>query len=75
VTIPGDMASTRVEWFLAAKKTFRAHRGWTNEQVAEHNGIPRAEAGEVGIVATARQEVETDGIDPASRHTTRMTGQ
>jgi hypothetical protein len=51
------MASTRVEWFLAAKKTLRLHRDWSNEQVASYCGIPLAEA---GIVATARREVEQD---------------
>jgi hypothetical protein len=69
------MASTRVEWFLAAKKALRAHRDWTNEQVANYTGIPLAEAGEIGIISTARQEIEQDGVDPATRHANRMTGQ
>jgi hypothetical protein len=66
------MASTRVEWFLAAKKALRAHRDWTDEQVANHCGIPLAVAGE--IIRPARQEVEQDQTDPASRHAKRMTG-
>jgi hypothetical protein len=68
------MASTRVEWFLGAKKALRAHRDWTNEQVANYCGIPLAEAGEVGIIATARREIDSDGIDPATQHANRMTG-
>jgi hypothetical protein len=52
------MASTRVEWFLAAKKALRVHRDWTDEQLADHCGIPRAEIGTV--IAPARREVEQD---------------
>lgn len=66
------MASTRVEWFLAAKKCLRVHRDWTDAQVCNYTGIPLAMADE--IIRPARQEVETDGIDPATRHTNRMTG-
>jgi hypothetical protein len=54
------MASTRVEWFLAAKRALRLHRDWSNEQVANYCGIPLAEADEAGIIATARREVEQD---------------
>jgi hypothetical protein len=67
----GGMASTRVEWFLAAKKALRAHRDWTDEQVANHCGIPLAVMDE--IIRPARQEIEGDGIDPATRHANRMT--
>jgi hypothetical protein len=52
------MASTRVEWFLAAKKTLRVHRDWTDEQVANYCGIPLVLADEV--IRPARQEVEQD---------------
>lgn len=65
------MPSTRVEWFLLAKRTLRAHRGWSNEEVADHCGIPHAEID--GVVRPARQEVEADGIDPATRHADRMS--
>lgn len=64
------MASSRVEWFLLAKRTLRAHRDWTDEQVAEHCGIPKSEIDQV--VRPARREVEGDGMDPASRHASRM---
>jgi hypothetical protein len=52
------MASTRVEWFLAAKRTIRNHRDWTNEQVGEHCGIPAAEFD--SVIRPARVEVEQD---------------
>ena len=65
------MASTRVEWFLAAKKALRAHPDWTDAQVCNHTGIPPAIADE--IVRPARQEIEGDGIDPATRHARGMT--
>jgi hypothetical protein len=52
------MGSTRVDWFLAAKKALRAHRDWTNEQVANYCGIPRGEIDTV--IRPARQEVEQD---------------
>jgi hypothetical protein len=52
------MASTRVEWFLAAKKILRVHRDWSDEQVANYCGIPLVMADEV--IAPARQEVEQD---------------
>jgi DNA-directed RNA polymerase specialized sigma24 family protein len=61
-----------VEWFLAAKKALRAHRDWSDEQVASHCGIPLAVADE--IIRPARQEIEQDQVDPASRHAARMTG-
>lgn len=54
-----------------AKRTLRAHRGWSNEQVADHCGIPHAEID--GVVRPARQEVEADGIDPATSHANRMS--
>lgn len=66
------MASTRVEWFLLAKRTLRAHRDWSDEQVAEHCGIPKAEID--GVVRPARREVESDGSDEATRHADRMSG-
>jgi hypothetical protein len=66
------MASTRVEWFLAAKKALRAHRDWTDEQVANHCGIPRAVTDE--IIRPARQEIEQDEVDPASRQARRQLG-
>lgn len=67
------MASTRVEWFLAAKRALRAHRDWTDEQVADNCGMPRIMIDE--IVRPARQEVEQDGIDdPTLRHASRITG-
>jgi len=53
------MASQRVELFLRAKQTLRVHRDWTDDQVAEHVGIPRAMIAE--IMRPARQEVEQDG--------------
>lgn len=58
MTITRDMASTRVEWFLAAKKILRVHRDWTDEQVANYCGIPLVMADEV--IAPARREVEQD---------------
>jgi hypothetical protein len=58
VTITLDMASTRVEWFLAAKKILRVHRDWSDEQVANYCGIPLVMADEV--IAPARREVEQD---------------
>lgn len=72
MTITGDMASTRVEWFLAAKKALRAHREWTDEQVANHCGVPLAVTDE--IIGPARREVEQDEVDPASRQARRLTG-
>jgi hypothetical protein len=66
------MPSTRVEWFLLAKKTLRAHRDWSDDQVAEHCGIPKAEI--AAVIGPARREVESDGIDPATRHADRMAG-
>lgn len=59
------MASTRVEWFLAAKKTLRAHGDWSNEQVADYCGVPHSEIG--NVIAPARREVEQDQQDPATR--------
>jgi hypothetical protein len=53
------MASSRVEWFLAAKKVLRVHGDWTDEQVANYCGIPLVMADEV--IRPARQEVEQDG--------------
>lgn len=70
MTITGDMASTRVEWFLAAKKALRAHPDWSDEQVCNHAGIPLAIADE--IVRPARQEIEQDQVDPASRQARRV---
>jgi DNA-directed RNA polymerase specialized sigma24 family protein len=58
VAITGTMASTRVEWFLRAKQALRNHRDWTNEQVADHCGIPRAEIDTA--IRPARAEVEQD---------------
>lgn len=69
MTIAPDMASTRVEWFLAAKKALRVHPGYTDEQVADHCGIPHAVIDEV--VAPARREVEQDGLDVVTRHARR----
>lgn len=62
VTITLGMASTRVEWFLAAKRCLRAHPGWSDQQVAEHCGIPLAMTDLV--IAPARREVEQDGEMP-----------
>lgn len=59
MTITRDMASTRVEWFLAAKRALRLHRDWSDEQVANFCGIPLVMADEV--IAPARREVEQDG--------------
>ena len=64
------MPSTRVEWFLLSKRTLRAHPDWSNEQVADHCGIPHAEID--GVVRPARQEVEADRTDEATKHTHRM---
>lgn len=66
------MASTRVEWFLAAKKALRAHPGWSDEQVANHCGIPLAITGE--IIGPARREIEQDQVDPASQQARRLIG-
>lgn len=52
------MASTRVEWFLAAKRTIRVHRDWTDGQVGEHCGIPVPEYD--SVIRPARVEVEQD---------------
>jgi hypothetical protein len=52
------MPSSRVEWFLAAKRTIRVHRDWDDQRVAEHCGIPRAEID--AVVRPARVEVEQD---------------
>lgn len=70
MTITGDMASTRVEWFLAAKKALRAHPDWSDEQVANYCGIPLAVVDE--IIRPARQEIEQDQVDPASRQARRV---
>lgn len=64
------MASTRVEWFLAAKKALRAHPAWSDEQVANHCGIPLAVTDE--IIRPARQEIEQDQVDPASKQARRV---
>jgi hypothetical protein len=64
------MASTRVEWFLAAKKALRAHPDWSDGQVANHCGIPLAVTDE--IIRPARQEIEQDQVDPASRQARRV---
>jgi predicted DNA-binding protein (UPF0251 family) len=45
--------------FLAAKKVLRVHPDWTDEQVADQVGIPRAVMDEV--LPQARQEVSQDG--------------
>ena len=73
MTITRDMASTRVEWFLAAKKALRTHPDWTDEQVAGHCGIPLAVADEV--LGPARREFEQDKVDPAARHAGRSAGE
>jgi hypothetical protein len=52
------MSSTRVEWFLAAKRTLRLHRDWTDEQVGAHCGIPVSEFD--SVIRPARAEVEQD---------------
>jgi hypothetical protein len=52
------MASTRVEWFLAAKRVIRVHRDWTDQQVGEHCGIPASEF--AAVIGPARREVEQD---------------
>jgi len=62
VTITRDMASQKVEWFLAAKKAMRLHPDWDDEKVAEYCGIPKASLDET--VAPARREINADGIDP-----------
>jgi hypothetical protein len=49
------MSSTRVEWFLAAKRTLRLHRDWTDEQVG---AIPSSEFD--SVIRPARAEVEQD---------------
>jgi hypothetical protein len=53
------MPSTRTDLFLAAKRVLRAHRDWTDEQVAEHIGCHPLLAPDV--IAPARTEVEQDG--------------
>jgi len=65
------MASTRVEWFLAAKKALRAHPDWTDAQVANYCGIPLAVTDEV--IRPARKEIEQDQVDPASQQARRLT--
>jgi hypothetical protein len=53
------MAGTRTTDFLRSKQLIRNHPDWTDEQVAEALGIPRADIDLT--VAVARQEVETAG--------------
>jgi hypothetical protein len=65
------MASTRVEWFLAAKKALRAHRDWSDAVLANYCGIPLSEID--AVISPARREVEQDGTDQATRHADRMT--
>jgi hypothetical protein len=72
MAIPAVMASTRVEWFLSAKKCLRTHRDWSDEQVGNYCGIPRAEF--EAVIGPARREVEQDGTDQATRHADRMAG-
>jgi|GEM_PF-3272570 len=53
------MPYTRTDMFLAAKRVIRVHPDWTDQEVAEHLGIP---AGLVDLtVVVARQEIETAG--------------
>jgi len=53
------MPYTRSDMFLAAKRVLRVHPDWTDEQVAEHLGIPRALIDLTVVVA--RREIETAG--------------
>jgi hypothetical protein len=53
------MPRTRTDDFLAAKRLLRVHPDWTDEQVAEALGIPRADIDLT--VAVARREIETAG--------------
>jgi hypothetical protein len=66
MTIARGMTSQRVEWFLQAKRTLRAHPEFTDEQVAERCNIPAAVMGEV--IPPARREIEQDGLDIATQH-------
>lgn len=56
------MPSTRVEWFLAAKRVIRVHRDWGDRQVGEHCGIPASEYD--SVIRPARTEVEQDEPAP-----------
>lgn len=53
------MAVTRAKLFLEAKKVLRAHRDWSDEQVAEAAGIKAVEIPD--IIPAARRELEQDG--------------
>jgi hypothetical protein len=53
-----DMPYTRTDMFLAAKRVLRVHPGWTDEQVAEHTGIPAVLIDET--IGPARREVDQD---------------
>jgi hypothetical protein len=50
------MPSTRTEMFLRAKQVLRRHPDWSDDQVAEHAGIPKILIDET--VAVARREVD-----------------
>jgi hypothetical protein len=52
------MPSTRTDLFLAAKRALRAHRGWSNEEVAEFIGCHRLLIDD--CIVPARREVEQD---------------
>jgi hypothetical protein len=45
--------------FLLAKRTLRIHRDWSDDQVADHCGIPHVLIPDV--IAPARREIEQDG--------------
>jgi hypothetical protein len=53
------MPYTRTDMFLAAKRAIRVHPDWSDEQIAEYVGIPRALIPDT--VAVARREIETAG--------------
>lgn len=66
MTIARGMTSQRVEWFLLAKRTLRAHPDFTDQQVAKHCNIPAAVMDEV--IPPARREIEQDGLDIVTQH-------
>lgn len=47
---------SRADQFLAAKQQFRAHPGWTDEQVAEAIGVPERDTPGMATIAQARKD-------------------
>ena len=53
------MPRTRTDDFLAAKRLIRVHPDWSDEQIAEALGIPRADIDLT--VEVARREIDQAG--------------